>query len=259
MATVSATPTATPIKSHLFTYTDGSSLWQVSARWLANIQVWEGNRVMDEAHLAALTAAITDPRQIQGPFSIVEYTAEDGSRQRKIVDGQHRQAVLAQYFATTAEEGDEATDFSVLVRRYTVADHAAVVTIFQQINYAKPMEYHGSPTERIHDIVRAMTREFIGERAKGGLVALVRSGCNRPALSTEHLETALKAYRIHERADLTPAAIVEHARKMNGLYAEDTARIPVASVTASIIIKADEYGFYLGLDPKCAWLAGLCI
>jgi hypothetical protein len=256
-ATAPATATA-PIKTHLFTYTDGSSLWQVSARWLANIQVWEGNRVMDETHLADLTATITNPQEIQGPFSVVEYTAEDGSRQRKIIDGQHRQAVLAHYFATLVS-GDEATDFSVLVRRYTVADHAAVVTIFQQINHAKPMEYHGSPTERIHDIVRAMCREFIGERTKGGLVALVRSGCNRPALSTEHLETALKAYRIHERADLTPAAIVEHARKMNGLYAEDTARIPVASVTASIIIKADEYGFYLGLDPKCAWLAGLCI
>lgn len=245
----------TPIKTLLFTYTDGSGLWQVSARWLASIPVWEGNRVMDEAHLADLTASITNPQEIQGPFSVVEYTAEDGSRQRKIVDGQHRQAVLARYFATVPE----APDFHVLVRRYTVADHAAVVTIFQQINHAKPMEYRGSPTERLHDIVRAMAREFIGEKAKGGLIALVRSGCNRPALSTEHLETALKAYRIHERSDITPAAVVEHARKMNGLYAEDPARVPVSSVSISIKNKADEYGFYLGLDPKCAWLAGLCI
>jgi hypothetical protein len=242
-------------KTQLFTYTDGSSLWEVSARWLADIQVWEGNRVIDEAHLVALKAAITDPKEIQGPFSVVEYVAEDGSRQRKIVDGQHRQAVLSHYFTTTSED----IDFPVLVRRYTVADHTAVVTIFQQINHAKPMEYRGSPTERLHDIVRAMTREFIGERNKGGLIALIRAGCNRPALSIEHLETALKVYRIHERADLTPAAIVEHAHKMNGLYAEDTARIPVASVTASIKNKADEYGFYLGMDPKCAWLAGLCI
>ena len=253
-----ATASPHPLKSRLFTYTDGSSLWQVSARWLANIPVWEGNRVMDEAHLASLITDITDPQQIQGPFSVVEYTAEDGSRQRKIVDGQHRQAVLSHYFEkVTAAEED--TDFQVLVRRYTVTDHAAVVTIFQQINHAKPMEYRGSPTERLHDIVRAMSREFIGERAKGGLVALIRAGCNRPALSTEYLENALKVYRIHERADLTPAAVVEHAHKMNGLYAEDTARIPVTSVTISIKNKADEYGFYLGLDSKCAWLAGLCI
>lgn len=253
MASVEPTPAP---KTQLFTYADGSSLWQVSARWLATIPVWEGNRVMDEAHLADLTAAITNPQEIQGPFSVVEYVAEDGSRQRKIVDGQHRQAVLAHYFAAMASAGD---DHPVLVRRYTVPDHAAVVAIFQQINHAKPMEYRGSPTERLHDIVRAMTREFIGERAKGGLVALVRSGCNRPALSTEHLETALKAYKIHERADLTPAAVVEHARKMNGLYAEDPARIPIASITATILTKATEYGFYLGLDPKCAWLAGLCV
>lgn len=246
---------ATPTKTHLFTYTDGSTLWQVPARWLTTIPVWEGNRVMDEAHLADLIVRITNPQEIQGPFSVVEYVAEDGSRQRKIIDGQHRQAVLAHYFSTAPEE----TDFQVLVHRYTVSDHAAVVAIFQQINHAKPMEYRGSPTERLHDIVRAMSREFIGERAKGGLIALIRSGCNRPALSTEHLETALKAYRIHERSDITPAAVVEHARKMNGLYAEDPARIPITSITASILNKAMEYGFYLGLDPKCAWLAGLCV
>jgi hypothetical protein len=254
---------ASAIKKQLFTYTDGSALWEVSARWLTSIPVWEGNRVMDDAHYADLAASITDPRQIQGPFSVVEYVAEDGSRQRKIVDGQHRQAVLAAYFSTLAEktsaETDTATDWPVLVRRYVVADHAAVVTIFQQINHAKPMEYRGSPTERLHDIVRALTREFIGERAKGGIVALIRTGCNRPALSVEHLETAIKSYRLHERQDLTPTAIVEHARKMNGLYAEDPGRIPMAAVSASIMGKAEEFGFYLGLDPKCAWLAGLCL
>ena len=254
MALTELTPAPLP-KIQLFTYTDGNSLWQVPARWLASIPIWEGNRVMDEAHLADLIASITNPRDIQGPFSVVEYTAEDGSRQRKIIDGQHRLGVIANYFITAPE----ATDFPVLVRRYMVPDHAAVVAIFQQINHAKPMEYRGSPTERLHDIVRAMAREFIGERAKGGIVALVRSGCNRPALSTENLEMALKAYKIHERGDLTPAAVVDHARKMNGIYAEDPARIPVVSVSASIMNKADEYGFYLGLDPRCAWLAGLCV
>jgi hypothetical protein len=239
-------------KTHLFTYTDGSTLWSVSARWLIDIPVWEGNRVMDNKHLADLTAAITDPRQIQGLFSIVEYVAEDGTRQRKIVDGQHRQAVLAASIS-------DSSDWPVLVRRYTVTDHTAVVTIFQQINHAKPMEYRGSPTERLHDIVRAMTREFIGEKAKGGLVALIRNGCNRPALNIEHLEKAIKSYRLQERTDLTPHDIIEHARKMNGLYAEDPARIPMAPVSVSIMDKAIEYGFYLGLDPKCSWLAGLCI
>jgi hypothetical protein len=254
-AIVTTHRTMTTIKKQLFTYTDGSSLWEVSARWLINIPVWEGNRVMDEKHLADLAISITDPRQIQGLFSIVEYVAEDGTRQRKIVDGQHRQAVLAAHFSAT----DDASDWPVLVRRYVVADHTAVVTIFQQINHAKPMEYRGSPTERLHDIVRAMTREFIGENAKGGLVALIRTGCNRPALNIEHLETAIKSYRLHEHQELTPNAIVEHARKINGLYAEDPSRIPMTPVSASIMGKAEEFGFYLGLDPKCSWLAGLCV
>lgn len=259
---MSAAAAPTPIKNRLlFTYTDGSSLWEVGARWLTAISVWEGNRVMDEKHLADLRDTITNPRDIQGLFSVVEYTAEDGSRQRKIIDGQHRQAVLAAHFAasTTSAGTVSEDDWPVLVRRYIVADHATVVSIFRQINHAKPMEYRGSPTERLHDIIYAMTREFIGERAKGGIIALVRTSCNRPALNIEHLEMAIKSYRLHERTDLTPADIVDHARKMNGLYADDPARIPMPPVSVSIMNKATEYGFYLGLDPKCSWLAGLCV
>jgi hypothetical protein len=100
-----------------------------------------------------------------------------------------------------------------------------------------------------------LKRHFIGERGKT-VVALIRSGCNRPFLNTEHLETALKLYSIHENTDIHINDIVKHAEEMNGFYSEDISRIP-ARFTQATLDKAIEYGFYLGLDPKCSWLLSL--
>ena len=240
----------------LFTFADGKSkLYSVSARWITSLEVWEGNRVLDTDHVAALQTAIADPTQIQGPFGVLEYTDDAGTLQRRIIDGQHRQAVLKAHFAANPT----AADFPVLTRRYTdVPDHTAAIQIFQQINHAKPMVYKGSPVEHLCAIVTAFRRAFVhtGRTRSAPSVQLVRQGCNRPALSIENLETALKLYGLHERADLTPTAVVTHAQKMNVWFAEDCTRI-TAPVTHTMLERAMEYNFFLGLDPKCAWLIGL--
>ena len=237
----------------LFTFADKSKLYSVSARWITSLAVWEGNRVLDPDHVTALQTSITDPTRIQGPFSVVEYTDEMATSQRRIIDGQHRQAVLTAYF--TANPTVE--DFPVLARRYTdVADHTAAVQIFQQINHAKPMVYKGSSTEHLHAIVAALRHAFFADRPRGPPLQMIRHGCNRPALSVEHLDTAIKLYRIHERTDLTPADIVAHAQKMNNWFAADHAHIPV-TVSHTLMERATEYRFFLGLDPKCGWLMEL--
>jgi hypothetical protein len=235
----------------IFTYTDGSALYTVSAKWLATLDVWEGNRVLDEAHVEDLTRSIKSPQDIQGPFSVVEYPDDDGRPQRKIIDGQHRQTVLKRAFETATPPAD----FTVLARRYQIADHAAAIRIFQQINHAKPMEYKGSPTERLHEFVEATRKHFISDRGKSD-PRLIRPSTTRPFLSISDLEAAIKRYAIHERAELTPKQFVEHAEGMNEFYAEDLTRIP-SGFTAASLNKAAELGFYLGLDPKCTWLLGL--
>ncbi len=251
--------TAAPAPSSLlFTFADGSTLHQISARRLIAIPVWEGNRVLDEAHVDDLARSIRDPRDIQGPFSVVEYPDEEGRSQRKIIDGQHRREVLSRYFATTAATATDTTaDFLILARLYKIADHAAAITIFQAINHAKPMVYKGSPTERLHEFSEALRRHCVYDRGRAGIVGLIRPCATvRPFLSQEHLEEALKRYRIHERADLTPQAVIDHAMGMNEFYAADPTAIPGRFSQASLT-KAAELGFYLGLDPTCAWLAGL--
>ena len=246
-------PTTT---TSLFTFRDESTLHSTSAQWLTRQPVWEANRVLDESHVAALQASIQDIRSIQGPFSVVTYTDElTGHVSNRVIDGQHRREVILRYFA--AHPGAE--DFPVLCRRYYITDNDAAITIFQQINFAKPMIYKGSPEERLHAILVALQRAFVSEpNGAGALRALIRPGCNRPALNTEHLEAALRRYGIPDRTDLTPAAVVAHAEKMNAWYAEDESRL-TARMTKTTLDRAREYGFYLGLDPRCPWLLGLTL
>lgn len=245
--------------SLLFTYTDGSTLHSISARELSRFPVWEGNRVRDDAHVASLCATITNPREVQGPFTVIAIPspAELGVPLiYKILDGQHRAAVIENYFSTHSD----AEDFPVLVRRYGVAaipSHDIAIQKFREINNAKPMVYTGSSTERLHQIVTALQSAFIGNRKTSGPVFLIRTACNRPFLSIESLTAALVKYRIHEQDDISPIKVVEHARKMNTLYAENPAAHISVSITASMLDRAVEYNFFLGLDPKCPWLLPL--
>ncbi len=214
--------------------------------------VWEANRTLDADHALTLERHVADPRTLQGPFTIVTYNTEDRAVQLRVLDGQHRQEVIRRYF----NAHPSADDFQVLVRRYQIAGHEEAVAIFQQINHAKPIQYRGSDTERLHAIVSALRRRFLHE-GRSGLIALVRAGCNRPALSTENLEGALKLYGIHTRTDITPEDIVDFAEATNDWIAANPLERGQARVTKSILDRATEYQFYLGLDPRCQWLAGL--
>jgi hypothetical protein len=236
-----------------FTFTDGSSLIATSAHWFIKQTVWEANRTLDADHAADLERSITDPTTIQGPFTLVAYPNDEGITQLRIIDGQHRQEVLRRHFAANPT----APDFQILVRRYQIANYDEASTIFSQINHAKPIQYRGSDTERLHAIVSALKRAFLCERTNGKFIAMIRPGCNRPALSTEHLETAIKLYGINQRSDLTPEDVVAHATAYNAwIAAEPTNRIQ-SRVTQTILDRATEDGFYLGLDQRCPWLMDL--
>lgn len=237
----------------IFMYADGSQLFKLTARtFVTRFPVWEANRTLDESHVSSLETSIKSPTEIQGPFSVITYLDEENKPHHRVIDGQHRQAVLRRYF----ERNQDAADFDVLVRRYQIKDPTAAISIFQQINHAKPMVYKGSTTERLHEFVTALKRRFVGEKANGSIVALIRPNCNRPFLSTENLEESLKKYGIHERGDLTVEQLVAHAESMNAFYAEDVNRVS-GRFTKMILDRAIEYGFYLGLDPSCTWLIGL--
>jgi hypothetical protein len=239
----------------LFKYNDGSLLSPVSARFLITIPVWEANRVLDTDHVRALEAAIEKVEHVQGPFTVIKYRNEETNTEEwRIIDGQHRQEVIRRHFDRNS--GVAVADFQVLCRRYNTTDHVAAIKIFQAINNAKPMIYTGSPEQRLQEMVKALQGFFISERGGSQLMIMIRPSCNRPCLSVEHLITALKKHGIHERSDLTPDMVIAHAETMNAKWATGP-EVCSVKITTTIWGRAQEYGFYLGLDPKCSWLAGL--
>ena len=83
----------------LFTHHDGSALFTMKARELANIPVWKGNRFIDLTHANQIRAAIGDKIEALDStiFRIVKY--KDGDvEQCFLVDGQHRQYVLKRFY-----------------------------------------------------------------------------------------------------------------------------------------------------------------
>jgi hypothetical protein len=235
----------------LFQFTDGSALYSTTARWMASLLVWEANRVKDPAHVATLEKTVADTRLLQGPYVVICYKDDSGMAHYRIIDGQHRQTLVKAWL-----DADSTRDFAVLCRVHSVATPDDAIPLFQQINAAKPMMYKGSSTERLHEIVAALKKEFVSYRGSQA-VALIRTHANRPFLSQECLESALKRYGIAERST-TIATIVAHAQHMNAFYAEDVSRCPATSAyTKNMLERATQFGFFLGLDTQCAWLLGL--
>jgi hypothetical protein len=244
----------TPDAPILFRYTDGSILRIASAQRLIEFPVWEANRVLDTEHVRALESVIEKPDLIQGPFTVIRYKNEaTHTEEWRVIDGQHRQEVIRRHF----ERSPGATDFPVLCRVYNTTDHSSAIKIFQAINNSKPMVYRGSPEENLHDILIALKQFFISNRGGAKLVPLIRPGANRPFLSESHLIDAIKRHGLHTRSDITPQTVVDHAEAKNAEWAADTIGKIGANCTQNMLDRATEYGFYLGLDPKCAWLQGL--
>lgn len=237
----------------LFRYTDGSILRTASAQRLTEFPVWEANRVLDTEHVTALEAVIEHPDHIQGPFTVIRYKNDTTNTEEwRIIDGQHRQEVIRRHF----RKNPSTPDFTVLCRVYSTTDHAGAVKIFQAINNAKPMVYRGSPEERLHDILVALKQFFVSNRSSTKVIPLIRPGANRPFLNETHLIEAIKAYGLHTRHDLSPQTVVDHAEAKNAEWCVSPA-LSNATYTQNMLDRATEYGFFLGLDPKCSWLAGL--
>jgi hypothetical protein len=238
----------------LFRYTDCSVLRTASALHLATkVPVWEANRVLDSDHVTALESAIKSIDHIQGPFTIIKYKNDaTNTEEWRIIDGQHRQEVLRRYF----ERYPATPDFQVLCRLYNTTDHASAIKIFQAINNVKPIVYRGSPEERLHDILIGLKQFFVTNRGGSKVVPLIRPGANRPFLNETHLIEAIKAHRLHTRMEIIPQAVIDHAATKNGEWCT-TPALSNAVYTQNILDRATEYGFFLGLDPKCSWLTGL--
>jgi hypothetical protein len=262
----------------LHTLSDGSVLRVMGAKEMLAVPVWQGQRILDPAHVTALKAVVgTNAKQLDFGYRIVSREEENafGSivLMSYLVDGQHRAAVLRDYFATHILE----PDFPVVVLEKNVESEWDVISYFNALNNAKPVKW-SDPGLLTNKYIQELEAAFCASSAGAGSVPggskkkgpqLIRPGATcRPYLGVEKLRAALMTEAAAGKLSSTESeikAFVERIVAWNAKAVRDAGLTTVFSgaagsskkVDADMIDKAAKLGFMLALDPKLGWIKAL--
>lgn len=247
-----ATTTTTATPATLFTFSDGSILYKIKARELANIPVWKGNRFIDLAHANEIRSEIgSNINSLDSAiFRTVKY--KDGeAEQRFLVDGQHRQYVLRKFYEADPVLPELAPNFDLLVIEKTVDSEADAIEYFNILNNVKPQQDH-DPKLLANKYILALERHF------KKLIRPEGKATKRPFLSADLLRKALeaKAPLLKQRQEAV-TAFVERVAAWNTKkiteYELGTAFAPAKE--QSILASCLEKKFVLAFDPKLQWIS----
>jgi hypothetical protein len=184
---------------------DGSILKQLSARELAAIPIWKGNRILDEGHVQFIKNTIQSIKVLDmKPYHIVIYNEEDelGAIHEVscIIDGQHRATVLRDYYNTHSpfEEGYHEFDIFVIEKR--CASEQEIIEYFNILNAQKSIEWREDPIIAANRYLAALVKKF-----NVGRQTIIRLGKTRfPYISIDTLREAAVTHRIGFQMKDTP-------------------------------------------------------
>ena len=241
--------------STLHTLNDGSSLQLLSARALTGVRVWKGNRIIDGAHVKQIQETVGENvRLLDFGYRIVRYEVEDAGgatiQETVLVDGQHRHAVLCDYFRGALF----ADDFPVIVTIKDVESEVDIIEYFNTLNNVKAITW-SDPNLVANAYLKALETQFNKPRALN-----IRQGAtHRPYLSAEKIrEELLKVAGLRGgKADIE--TFIHKVVRWNeeGLRTAEVA-IALGGKNADMIAKAAAHKFMLALDPKLPWIR-LCL
>lgn len=170
----------------LYTLADGSKLYSMSALALTRIRIWKGQRYIDPIHVKNIKES-TKAYLLDSGYKMIQCNEmENGELVKKsyIIDGQHRIAVIKEYFETKTYEDDifdtSVKDFDVLVTEKTLDNEEDVIKYFNAINNVKPIQYEEEPNLIVNKYLEAFGKEFPGKLK-----------VNRPYLSRDKFREAL--------------------------------------------------------------------
>ena len=228
----------------VFTSADGSGYKVLSAKGLAQLDIWNGNRLIDLDHVKRIRESIHGNMKSlnMNPFRVAVIKQEDGSTRREIIDGQHRAYLIKEYFKNPDSE-----DFQVLVAGKTFNNEDDIIDYFKILNNTRAISWKEDPVLCANKYIHALMKEFNIDPKK----PYIRSGkTNRPFLSVEKLREAILAKHVLEWKQ-TPQEYAEHIRDINcqlvnGLKLKDSKR--------DMECRALDYKFALALDDKLTWV-----
>jgi len=236
---------------------DGSILKVISAKELVAIPIWNGNRIINQAHVDTLKASVKDNiKSLDFGFRIVTYTVEDPNgllvKESKIIDGQHRHKVLTDYF-----QGYFPEDFQVVVLEKEVISESEKITYFKQLNTQLPIAWKSDPAMVTNEYIKALESKFNTKKE-----SMIRDkSTKRPYLSVEKVrEEFLKIFKngVASESAEDIKAFVDRVVALNDrlIQGADMAILQGGKKeTMDIIQKAVAKKFMLAVDPKLKWIS----
>ena len=216
----------------MFTSADGSIWKQMPASRLAAVEIWKGNRILDNGHALRICQSLDSIVDLTlNPYRIV-IVEEEGETCQYIVDGQHRASLLKRHFANP-----DAEDFNVVVIEKKCIDESEIIEYFKIINTTKAIHWREDPNLAANKYIEPFLKEFNTDPKK----PVVRQGkVNRPYLSVDRLREVLVSKHVVDWRT-TPLEFVARCREINDQH---LAELDVTNTTNK---RAVELKFSLGM------------
>jgi hypothetical protein len=224
----------------------------MSAKELIRLPVWKGNRLIDHAHVKELQDAIgNNVNKLDSGYKLVHYDEIDAGGNRikysELIDGQHRQQVVKQYFENNMCE----PDFTVLVYENNVSSEEEIIILFNELNNAKPIKW-SDPNMMVNKYIKALTDVFNKNKKE-----MIRNKTRRPYLEIDTLRSTLLAYS--HKLTLNQEKINAFVEKVKVYNEEQLLRSSIDILSAGkekakYIQSAAEAKFMLALDSKLPWI-----
>lgn len=235
---------------HLHTYSDGSHLFKMSARALTQIPIWKGNRILDKQHVENIKKAIDNKVQtLDSGFRIIQYQEidiETGESIRKsaVIDGQHRHAIIKDYFNVNPL----AKDFQITVTELQVESEEDAIEYFNKINNVKPIHYEVDDNLLVNKYIHKLCAAFPKNK---NLIRLTPT--RRPYLHVDKLRNSLQKY-VSELRKITPDEFTKRVLQLNQDTLKDLTTHPTTHKEYTLIKKCIETKFALAWDDSCKWV-----
>ena len=222
------------------TFSDGSVLKEYSARALCHVEIWNGNRLQDENHIARISNSLDSIRNLDKQLYTVVLITVDGQERTFVIDGQHRLTIMKRYFQALDVE-----DFQVLVVEVRCSDESEIIQRFKLLNQTKAIHWKEDPVMIANMFVDLLCREFNKNLKK----PLIKPGkTNKPYLSSDRLREAL-IQRSVVNWRMTPQEFALRCREINDQKIEDM------DDTTTTKKRAIELNFALGIMDDFAWFS----
>lgn len=251
--------------TYLHTYADGSNLFTMSARALAQIPIWKGNRIIDFTHVQQIKNSILGHiNLLDSGYKIIKYIQEihgedededeDKSEskitsmtQSFIIDGQHRLMILKDYFEADILVKD---DFLVTLTEIRVESETDAIEYFNKINNTRPIKFEEDINLIMNKYIECLIKEFSPK------MKLFRtSATKRPFLSVDKFREALQKHG-DKIKHIPLARFIEQCKMINrSIIQELELRLTnEKDKEIKLIRRIIELDFALAWDDKFRWL-----